>query len=306
MERHANYALVGIVTTLLIMGGLVFAVWLGSSGIGGHDRYRIVFTGPVRGLEKGATVQFNGIKVGEVKRVRIDPSDSRRVLTDISVEEDTPVRADSVASIESEGISGTNDIQITAGSSNRPLLRDVSRGDPPVIRAKSNAMSSLIQGGTEVVEHAREALDRINRLLSDRNVADLSASVRNLRLVSDRLAENGGMIDHLSSAAAKADATMDDARAAAARVRSLADGDGRRAVASAAEAMDELKSTVAEARAAVGELTRQGGALGTSATGTLQSLQRTSDALDGLINDVRQDPRGTLARGPGRERELKP
>lgn len=306
MERHANYALVGIVTTLLIIGGLVFAVWLGSSGIGGHDRYRIVFAGPVRGLAKGAEVQFNGIKVGEVKRIRIDPQDTGRVLADISVDNDTPVRVDSLASIESEGISGTNDIQITAGSRNRPLLRDASRDRPPVIRARADAMSSLIQGGTEVVQRAREALDRVNRMLSDRNVGDLTASLHDLRLLSDRLAANGAMIDHLSSASAKADAAMDDARAATGRVRALVDGDGRRAVASAADAMDELKATVRDAHAAVGSLSRQGGSLGASATSTLQALQQVSEELDGLVRDLRQDPRGTLGRGPGKERKLKP
>ena len=94
MERHANHALVGIVTTLLVVGGLIFAVWLSSSGIGGHDRYLVVFTGPVRGLAKGSEVQFNGIRVGEVKKIRIDPGNSGRVLADLSVDRDTPVRVD--------------------------------------------------------------------------------------------------------------------------------------------------------------------------------------------------------------------
>lgn len=289
---------------LLTNGGLVFVVWLGSSGIGGHDAHRIVFTGPVRGLAKGAEVQFNGIKVGEVKRIRLE-RDANHVLTDVSLDGDTPVRTNSVASIESQGISGVNDIQITAGSVARPLLRDATRDDPPVIRAKANAMSSLIQQGTEVVQRADEALDRVNRLLSDRNVADLSASTHDLRLLSDKIADSRTMIGHLQSASDKADAAMDDARAAAARVRGLADGDGRRAVTDAAAAMKELKATVADAHRAVAGLSGQGGALGQSAATTLQSLQQTSESLDALLRDLRQDPRGALGRGPGKERKLK-
>lgn len=306
MERHANYALVGIVATALIIGGLVFAVWLGGSGLGNRDTYRIVFTGPVSGLEKGGEVTFNGLKVGEIKRLRLAADDANHVLADISIDKNTPVRVDSLASIGMEGISGTSIVQISAGSPRRPLLRDVAGAKPPVIRAKADATASLLQGGEQVVKRATEALDRVNRLLSDQTVADVAAAARSLRSVSDDLAANRAMIGRAASAAAKADRAMDDARAAAAQVRRLADGDGRRAVASAADAMDDLKATVAEARTAVAGLSRQGGAMGASVTGTLQDLQRTSETLDALISDIRQDPRGVLGRGSGKERELKP
>ena len=152
MERHANYALVGVLTTLLLIGGLVFVVWLGNAQFGErNDRYRIIFQGPVRGISQGGEVQFNGIKVGEVKTVRLSPQDANKILVDVEVGHDTPVRTDSLASVEMQGISGVNAILISAGTTRQPLLRDVSRDDPPLIRSKPNALASLLQGGGKMV-----------------------------------------------------------------------------------------------------------------------------------------------------------
>src|SRR3546814_4699144 len=79
MERHANYALVGIVSTVFLIASIVFVVWLGGSQFRrGHDLYRIMFVGPVRGLSKGGEVQFNGIKVGQIQNIRLDEDDPNR------------------------------------------------------------------------------------------------------------------------------------------------------------------------------------------------------------------------------------
>lgn len=117
MERHANYALVGIVSTVFLIASIVFVVWLGGSQFRrGHDLYRIMFVGPVRGLSKGGEVQFNGIKVGQIQNIRLDEDDPNRVLTDIAVDRGTPIRVDSMASTEIQGISSVSVIQISAGS----------------------------------------------------------------------------------------------------------------------------------------------------------------------------------------------
>jgi phospholipid/cholesterol/gamma-HCH transport system substrate-binding protein len=309
MERHANYALVGILTMLLIIGGLVLAVWLANVRFGEkQDRYRIVFQGPVRGVTQGGEVQFNGIKVGEVKTVRLSPQDANRILVDVLVDHATPVRTDSLASTEMQGISGVNAVLISAGTASLPLLRDVSPDDPPLIRSKPNALSSLLQSGGKMVENATEALDRANRLLSDRNIANLSGAVADLKQVSGDLSANRGMIRDAASAVAKLDAAMSDARVTMTDVRRLVQGDGRRAMANAADAAEELKATLATARSMLAGLSAQGKAVGSTTlpqiTDTMRSLQETSDNLNTLIQRIQQDPRGTLIKSKSKERDL--
>lgn len=309
MERHANYALVGVFTTLLVIGGLVLAVWLGNVQVGREDKYRIIFPGPVRGVAKGGEVQFNGIKVGEVASVRLLPQDTSKIMVDIKVDRETPVRVDSDASTAMQGISGINVISISAGDPKRPLLRDVSHDDPPIIRAKANALASLLQDGGEVMSSAGEVLDRLNRVLSDRNVANLSGTMADLRQVSGELAANRAMFANAASAVAKLDATMDDAQATMGHVDALVQGDGRRAVANAADAASELKDTVSEARRAIAGLNATNGAVGGKVlpqiSDTMRALQDLTQSADTLLESIRQDPRGTLLKGASRERELK-
>lgn len=309
MERHANYALVGVLTTLLIIGGIVFVVWLGNFQVGEkNDRYRIVFQGPIRGVSKGGEVQFNGIKVGEVKAVRLAPTDATKILVDVEIDHNTPVRTDSLGSTEMQGISGLNAVSISAGSNRKPLLRDTSHEDPPIILSKPNALASLLQGGGQMVENATLALDRVNKLLSDRNIANLTEAVGDLKQVSGELSDNRAMFSRASTAIARLDSTMVDAQSTMGSVRALVDGDGKRAVANAADAAAELKATITQARSVLAGLSTQGNAIGSSTlpqiADTMRSLQDTSDHLDALIRRIQQDPRGTLIKGAGKEREL--
>ncbi|WP_030541311.1 MlaD family protein [Sphingobium sp. DC-2] len=304
MERHANYFLIGILTTLLVIGGLVFVVWLGGSGVSREtDDYQVLFQGPVRGLGEGGDVQFNGIKVGEIKRVRLAPGDSSKILVDIRVGHDTPVRDDSLASTELQGISGVNALQISAGTPTRPLLKTVSKDDPPLIRSKPRASASIMDGGGQVLE-------RINNLLSDRNIDNITAVIADLRATSGKLAQNRHTFDRAASAVAKLDRSMDDVQVAVANIRGIVNGDGRRTFANAADAMEELKVTIAEARGAVADISNSAGKVGSdtlpAAGAAMHSLEDAADELKEVIRQIRQDPRATLTRGSGKERKVEP
>ncbi|WP_174279052.1 MlaD family protein [Sphingomonas bacterium] len=305
MERHANYALVGVLTTVLILGGLVFAIWLGGiQSAGKHDHYRIVFKGPVRGLTDGGEVQFNGIKSGAIEKVFLSPQNSLLVIADIALERGTPVRADSLASSEMQGISGVNVVQITAGTPAKPLLKGASDDDRPIIRSKPDQMASLLEGGGRAVQQATELLDRANRVLSDRNIATLDAAMRDLHAVTAEFAAHRAMIGDAAAALAKLDAAATDIQATSASARGLVDGDGRQAVTDVAAAAKELKAAVQEARGVIRQFGGQSGAFGSTITATMMSVQETAESLDGLIRQIRQDPHGTLGKPRGKELEL--
>lgn len=307
MERHANYALVGAASIALLIATLVFVVWLGGSAKG-SDSYQIVFHGPVRGLSVGGEVQFNGIKVGEIGGIRLDQRDPNRVITDIELTRGTPVREDSVASSESQGISGVSIVQISAGTPSKPLLKTNDHGKRPVIASKPNAMSSLLQGGGQVVASATEALSRVNKVLSDRNIANIGGAIRDVRMTTAELAANRTMFAHAGSALAKLDRAADDIQGAASAVRQIADGDGKRAFADISHAANEIKSAVHEARGVIAKLDTQSADIGTTTipniNATMLTLQETAESLDGLIRGIRQSPREALAKSRGAELEL--
>jgi phospholipid/cholesterol/gamma-HCH transport system substrate-binding protein len=305
MERHAHYALVGVISTAVLIAALIFVVWLGRMQFNEeHDRYRILFHGPVRGLSEGGEVQFNGIKVGQIQKIRLDPQDPNRVVTDVELTGGAPVRADSVATMETQGISGVSIIQISAGSPTQPLLKDVSHDRRPIIRSKANALASLLQGGGQMVQSATEALNRVNRVLSDRSIANVSVAIEGIRETSQSLAANRTMFDRANSAITKLDSAATDIQGAAASVRGLADGDGRRAFSDVSDAAHDLKLAVADARSTIKKLDKQSDTTLPNINATMLSLQHAADSLDGLVRQIREDPRGTLMKPRGKEMEL--
>lgn len=304
MERHAHYALVGVIACLLAIVAAVFVVWLGQFQFDRqYDLYRVVFQGPVRGLSEGGDVQFNGIKVGAIQRIKLATADPNKVILTIRIQGDTPVRVDSEATTELQGISGIDVVQISAGTPSKPLLRDVDHSERPTIRARPNALSSLFLGGGEVLQAATVALTRVTRVLSDRNIADLSAGVSDLRKTADALADHRAMFG-------KIDRATGDIQSTAAAVRQFAHGDGRRALADMAATAHDLKGTVHDAHAAVARLDGQGGVIATTTipriNATLDSVGKAADSVNGLIRDLRNDPRATLAKPKGRELEIHP
>ena len=81
MERNANYALVGLISTILLIAMIVFVFWLANFAFSAkYDIYEVVFHGPVSGLTRGGDVQFNGIKVGEVSDIQLDAQDPNKVI----------------------------------------------------------------------------------------------------------------------------------------------------------------------------------------------------------------------------------
>lgn len=81
METRAHHVLIGLVTVLVVTGAMLFGLWLAKSSVDDAFKdYEVVFNEAVSGLSPGSTVQYNGIKVGDVSTLRLDPKDPRRVL----------------------------------------------------------------------------------------------------------------------------------------------------------------------------------------------------------------------------------
>ena len=107
METRAHFVAIGAFTLAVVAGAFLFVLWM--AGYGGADnlaRYRVVFQGSVSGLARGGTVLFNGLRVGEVKSVDFLRDDPGRVAAEIEVDGRVPVRIDTKARLELQGLTG--------------------------------------------------------------------------------------------------------------------------------------------------------------------------------------------------------
>src|SRR3712207_739191 len=123
METRANYALIGVFTLAVIAAAFGFVFWFSGGGSqNARVPVRIVFSGSVSGLTKGSVVLFNGIRVGEATEVSLLPDDPRRVVATIEVDRVTPVRADTRARLEYQGLTGVAQIALVGGEPAAPGL----------------------------------------------------------------------------------------------------------------------------------------------------------------------------------------
>jgi phospholipid/cholesterol/gamma-HCH transport system substrate-binding protein len=308
MEREANFALVGIISVVLLIGGIIAVIWFAQFQFNQQfDNYRINFRGPVSGLSRGGEVQFNGIKVGEITRIALDPRDPNRVMTDIQIEHGTPVRVDSTAQTAALGITGVKYVQISPGTVQRPLLREASRDRPPVIPASQGRLAAVVENASQMLEDGAEAITRVNRLLSDGNIANISRTFDDVAAVSGELRARRQMFANIESTFARLDGAAAEMQATARMVRGGIGGrDGVLAQITASAA--ELQRTVAETRTLIGRVNGSVDDVSNSTipelNASLVAVQRAADSLGALASDIRRDPRGTLGRGSGREVEI--
>ena len=157
METKANYLMIGGFVLGVLALAFVFIFWM-TNFAGGGKRY-IVFKGSVAGLTTGSSVGFNGIKVGEVQSLALDPQDARKVQVLISVHKDTPVRENSRASIQSLGLTGGSGIQITAGTPDSPFLVATSEDPDSGHPGRSRGWARPIRRGARGDEQRQRLVD---------------------------------------------------------------------------------------------------------------------------------------------------
>lgn len=312
MEKDANYALVGFATLLLFTGLVIFSIWLARLQFSrDYDLYDIIFHGPVRGLSQGGEVHFNGIKVGEVTKIQLDPGDPNRVIARARVTSDVPIRADSYATLEPQGITGVNYVQITAGSPSKLLLKDtVEPGEVPKLRTQRSALSDLLEGGGTVLTRTVEALDRVNRVLSDQNIKTFSLALTDAQSVTAELKARKALIADAQSALHNIDTAAAEIATLSQSAQTLVDSDGKRTLKNLAEASQEAQAAAKDIRTVVGRLEGPTSDFATNGlpqlTTSVQSLQQTAESLDRLIRDIETNPRGLVGKAPAQEIKVKP
>jgi phospholipid/cholesterol/gamma-HCH transport system substrate-binding protein len=309
MEREANYAAVGAFVLLVTLAGALFVYWY--SDTREHrdfNRYEIYFTGSVSGLEKGAAVRYLGVPVGRVNDLRIDPRDSSRAEVIVDIDSSTPVSEHTVAELELQGVTGLLYIDLSEDRSGKPLPPTVASLRYPVIRSTTSRFDVFLTGLPEVLAAVGNLVDRASRLLSDDNIAAVSSTVANfdkasrdlphtLKELNSLIAELRGASAELSASARIAHgilATVDpDVRAAAARLRAIADSLG--------DASSQLDKLIAENRQDIRSFTRQG----------LPEIERfvregraAARDIRELSNSLRENPAQLLYQPPPRGVEI--
>lgn len=187
METRARYALIGLFMLAVIAASFGFVYWLeNKGGFSQREVYQVRFEGSVSGLLVGSAVLFNGIRVGEVTNLTLDPAAPQQVIATIAVDLNTPIRTDTQVGLETQGLTGGAAVTLRGGSGTSPLVSGEG-GAPPVIVAQQSASQDWTQA-------ARDAFQRVDGILAENSEA-LHDAIANIDTFSDALARNSDKVD---------------------------------------------------------------------------------------------------------------
>ncbi len=197
METRANYALVGLFTVAVLAAAFGFVYWFnGNGGSAKREAIRIVFSGTVTGLTRGSSVLFNGLRVGEVTDVTLRADDPRRIYAVVEVERTTPIRVDTKARLEAQGLAGVVVVQLIGGESDAGVLQAAAGQPLPTIFAERSEFQDLLETVRTIAKRADEVMGKVEGLVKDNEQA-IGNTVRNIETFSGALAKNSGGIEKL-------------------------------------------------------------------------------------------------------------
>lgn len=189
METRAHHILIGLFTLGAGAAILLFVLWMTKYGDDrNYQTFDIVFREAVSGLSVGSAVQYNGIGVGQVESLSLDPDDPRQVWARIRVAGTTPIKTDTQARLTLLNITGASGIELSEGTPESPLLTS-GQGGVAVIVAEPSSLARLRGDSEELILSVTTLLDSANRLLSEENAAYITRVLDNLDTVTTALAQ---------------------------------------------------------------------------------------------------------------------
>jgi phospholipid/cholesterol/gamma-HCH transport system substrate-binding protein len=283
METRANYALIGVFTLLVVISAFGFVYWF-SGGDRGEARQtvRIVFSGSVAGLSRGSAVLFNGLRVGEVTDLSLLPEDPRRVVAVVEVDRTTPIRTDTRARLESQGLTGVALVALIGGEPNAPALT-AGPGQPfPTIFAERSDFQDLIESARAIARRADEVLEKVGRVVSD-NEGSIGRTIQNVERFSQALGDNAGgidrFLDRVGEAAERIGPLAEKLEVLATNVDEVVRSIDKQRVARIVENVDGFTQALGENRQALADTIRE-------ANGLMRQLNAAAPKLDTALTDV--------------------
>ena len=283
METRANYVLIGGFTILASVFLLLFALWATKfSSDRSWRRYEVIFTEPVTGLTEGGSVQYNGIAVGTVDKLNLDPNDARKVVALLKLKADAPIKVDTRAKLSQQGITGVPFIQLTGGSPTAPRLEPSESVEIPIIRTEPSALQNI-------ADTANRLVARMDKLLSEQNISHVSNTLAHIEAATGTLADQREDIAALIVNAREATASLKTTLATANGSMAKIDRD---VVDRLPALMDQLEATVGKLDSVAGNanamIAENRPALQSFANEGLSQMGPTLAELRALIRDLRR------------------
>lgn len=292
MESRVNYTAVGLFSIVFLAAFAVAVFWFGKFGIkDDYDRYRVLATESVSGINIEAPVKYRGVVVGSVADIRINPENTELIELILKIKKNTPIKVNSVASLKPQGITGLSFVDITPGGNKTALLKSVSNEEMPTIAYGQSFLGRFDSTFTVMADSLQSILQKVNTTMSEQNMAQISKTIQNIEGATAKLNER---LEELGNMAQESKGMPSEAREAIKKVSAAADS-----VKAAASRIDTaMKKGDFDYKKDVTKVTSE-------ATKLLENLRELSKESNALVKDLQKNPSAIIfdskdiPKGPG-------
>ncbi|MDO9193299.1 MAG: MlaD family protein, partial [Undibacterium sp.] len=178
MESRSHALMAGFFTIALAVLTTLFALWLGKDNIQ-RTPYTIATKLSVAGLNLQAAVRYKGIKVGNVTDIDFDEKNPGQILLKLDILADTPVTANTYATLGYQGVTGIAYVQLDEDAA-MPIPLARSDGNIQRIPLRPGMMQNLEQRGMAILNQTEELSKRLNHLLDTNNQKSIVSAIDNI------------------------------------------------------------------------------------------------------------------------------
>lgn len=280
---------------------MILAAWAGIRFLKGFDifgRNTVYYAAydQIAGVQAASPVQMQGVKIGTVTGITLDPRRSDKVILQLTIKRQYLIPEDSEAKIISSSLMGAKAIEIIYGASSAYLeAGDTLRSgrDRDLMDMAGSELDFFKQKFSRIADDLSRTLDNVNLLLEE-NATNISGTLGNLNSVSGDVAELlETEKEHLHSAVQNLSAFADMLGENAPRVDSIV-GSLNEVTAQLAEAdfARRLSESVATLDDLLGRIESGDGSLGLllNDRALYDSLTMASGNLASLLADLQQYP----------------
>jgi len=313
METRSNFVMVGAVTLAMLAGLLLFTVWLAGLSNKATRCYDIYFAQGVSGLNKGSSVTFSGVPVGQITQVSLLPERPEFVWVRIEIDDETPVLQGTTAQIKGVGFTGVSEIQLGGAVKGARPIGQIGPQGCPVIPASSGGLGALLNSAPELIDRIQRLTERLTELLNDENqdaISDILANIRDTTaIIRERAPELADAISDVRVASRNAGVAAERIGVLADSTNRLVNEEGkpaaqdlRKAIASVERAANNLDAMVSDARPGIQNFSKS---TLPEANRLVRDLRELSESLRGVAERVEQGGIGG-ALGPEKLPDYKP
>jgi phospholipid/cholesterol/gamma-HCH transport system substrate-binding protein len=198
MENRAHALAAGLFVLTLGLA-MILAIWWFRQDHEDRSSYLLETRGGIGGLNNEAVVRYRGIRAGKVESIGLDPKDRRLILVRISIDDDFVVTRGTRAQLTMQGITGLTFIALSDdGSDPTPLT--APEGELPRLTLQPTLLDRLTENADQMVRQFSSVVARMDRILSEKNAANLERTIENAAVASDGLRELPAVMAGLRSA----------------------------------------------------------------------------------------------------------